>query len=933
MERQAVEFLILGPLEVRVEGSPVALRGPKQRALLAALLLEPDQPVATEVLIERVWGERPPERAANTVQVYVSQLRKVLPDAVLVTQAPGYRLAVGSDQLDLARFERLAAEGRQALAAGGAEEAAGRFREALALWRGTPLSDFAYEAFAQNEIRRLEELRLTVLEDRLAAELATGGGAELVPELEAVVAEHPLRERLRGQLMVALYRAGRQAEALEEYQRARKALVDELGIDPSPELQRLEKAILTQEDSLAAPETTPGRPKRRFDLPVAPTPLVGRERELEEACELLAREEVRLLTLTGPGGIGKTRLALEVARRLGEREEGAVFVGLATVNEPALVAPTIAKALGVSEAGAAVEDALEESLRDQAPLLVLDNFEQLLDAAPLLARLLAGSPRLKLVVTSRAVLRLSGEHEFPVPPLEPEEAVALFVQRAEAVKHGFALAEDDRGEVEELCAGLDRIPLAIELAAARVKLLSPTAMLARLGERLELLAAGPRDAPERQQTLRATIDWSYDLLDEDERRFFARLGVFVGGCTLEAAEAVCGDGAVILEGLASLADKSLVRLAGDDGGSRFWMLRTMREYAVERLAASGEEDDVRRRHLEHYLALVEVAEDELGGPKLEQWAEVLELEHDNLRAAIRFALGAGKGEAALRMCSALRRFWEFHGYLDEGRRATEAALEAAPDAPALVRAKASNSAGVLAGEQGDFDASRRFLELSLQFSRESGDDERIAAAVTNLGNLALYRGDHKEARRLYEEAIDVAERVGYSRAAATSRENLGLVELALGEVANALRIFEETIAEARESGATHDLSTRLRTLARVLLEQGETDRPRELLAESLQLARRLKEPRGLADSLEAIAALATATGDPKQAAALFGAAESLRDSIGGLRPPDQQPWFERAVEASRARLGESEFEAEWERGRRLPLEEALALAQGVGATA
>jgi predicted ATPase/DNA-binding SARP family transcriptional activator len=920
-----VEFLILGPVEVRVEGQPVALGGAKQRAVLAALLLEPNEVVATDVLIDRVWGEEAPERAANTLQVYVSQLRKLLPEGVLVTQAPGYRLSVGAEQLDSARFHELAARGRAALAAGRAAEAAAALRQALGLWRGGPLADVAYEGFAQNEIRRLEELRVAVLEDTIDAELAAGHHAELVPELERLAAEHPLRERLRGQLMLALYRSGRQAEALEEYQRARHALVEELGIDPSPELQRLEKAILTHDESLAAPTAEPAEATRRTELPTPPTPLIGRARELGEATELL--ERVRLLTLTGPGGIGKTRLSLEIARRFAERDgDGAVFVGLATVNDPRLVAPTIAQALGVSEAGAEVEDALEAALRRRAPLLVLDNLEQVLAAAELLARLLAAVPELRLLVTSRAVLRLQGEHEFPVQPLEPDEAVELFVQRAQAVNRDFAPDNAERAQVAELCTGLDGIPLAIELAAARAKLLTPAALLERLGSKLELLAAGPRDLPARQQTLRATIDWSYELLDDRERGLFARLAVFVGGCTLEAAEAVGGGGGV-LENLASLVDKSLIRLRSVGSESRFWLLRTMREYALEKLGASGEEAEMRRRHLAHYLALAEAADPHLNGPGLEEWSDRLELEHGNLRAAIGFALGSGEAQTALRIAGALRRFWEFHGHLAEGLRTTLGALEAAPDAPAEIRAKAWTGAGVLSGEQGDFESAQRFFEAALAEARRAGLDQRVASTLTNLGNLALYRGDYADAQRLYEESIATAERIGYLHAGSIARENRGLVMLATGDYDEAARMLEESVAEAREAGSTHDLSTRLGSLARALIARGETQRPAELLAESLEHARRLREPRNLADCLEAVAGLAAATGEAGDAAALLGAAEAQRESIGGLRPPDQQPWFDRQIATAEDALGADAFEEQRLRGRDLSLEAAVELAQ------
>jgi predicted ATPase/DNA-binding SARP family transcriptional activator len=917
------EFLILGPLEVRVDGAPVRLGGAKQRAVLAALLLEPNEVVSSEVLIDRVWGEEPPDRAANTLQVYVSQLRKLLPERALVTQAPGYRLTVAPDRLDAARFDELVARGRAELAAGRPAEAAASLREALALWRGAPLADVGYEPFTQNEIRRLEELRVAAVEDRLDAELAAGAHAELVPELEALVAEHRLRERFRGQLMLALYRSGRQAEALEEYQRARRVLVDELGIDPSRELQALEKAILIQDEALAAPAAAAAPP----ELPVPPTPLVGRERELEEAIALLTSDDVRLVTLTGPGGIGKTRLAVEVAHRLADRGgSGAVFVGLATVSDAGLVAPTIAKALGVSEAGGGIEEALEASLRAHAPLLVLDNLEQVLDAADLLARLLAAVPQLKLLATSRAVLRLLGEHEFPVEPLEPDDAVELFVQRARAVKREFAPDEAECAQIAQLCSDLDGIPLAIELAAARAKLLSPAAMLERLGQKLELLASGPRDLPARQQTLRATIDWSYDLLGERERRLFARLGVFVGGCTLEAAEAVCGDGAV-LEDLASLVDKSLIRLRSLGKESRFWLLRTMREYALERLAGSGDEAEIRRRHLAHYLALAEAADPQLNGPELEEWSDRLEREHGNLRAAIDVALADDQPETALRIAAALRRFWEFHGHLAEGLRTTLTALEAATAAPAEVRATAWTGAGVLAGERGDFAAAQRFFEAALEEARAAGIDQRVASTLTNLGTLALYRGDHAEAQRLYEEAVETSERIGSTHTASIARENLGLVMLATGELDKAIRMLDESVAEARDGGSTHDLATRLASLARALIARGEMQRPAELLTEGLEHARRLREPRNLADCLEAVAGLATATGETAVAATLVGAAEALRESIGGLRPPDQQPWFEERVNAAQRALGAPAFEEQRERGRDLSLDAALELAQ------
>jgi tetratricopeptide (TPR) repeat protein len=371
----------------------------------------------------------------------------------------------------------------------------------------------------------------------------------------------------------------------------------------------------------------------------------------------------------------------------------------------------------------------------------------------------------------------------------------------------------------------------------------------------------------------------------------------------------------------------LIRLRSVGSESRFWLLRTMREYALEKLGPSGEDAGVRERHLAHYLALAEAADPELNGPGLEAWSDRLELEHGNLRAAIEFALATGQGEAAVRIAGALRRFWEFHGHLAEGLRTTLSALEVATDAPAEVRSKAWTGAGVLAGEQGDFAAAEGFFEAALEEARTAGADTRVASTLTNLGNLALYRGDYGDAQRLYEESIATSERIGYTHAGSIARENLGLVMLALGELDEAVRMLEESVAEARDSGSTHDLSTRLGSLARALLARGETQRPAELLAESLEHGRRLREPRNLADCFEAVAGLATASGESADAAALLGAAEALRESIGGMRPPDQQPWFDEQVGAARDALGEARFEGQRERGRSLPLDAAVGLAQ------
>ena len=453
---------------------------------------------------------------------YVSRLRRVLGAGRLETRPPGYVLRVEPGELDLHRFRELIAQDRH--------------REALALWRGPALADLAFEDFARSEIARLEELRLSALEGRFEHELAAGRHAELAGELAAAVRAHPLRERLAGQLMLALYRSGRQADALAAYRDARATLVDELGLEPSEELSALQRRILVHDPGLDHTRTG-----RRAELPASLTSFVGRGRELEQIRALILRPGVRLLTLTGAGGTGKTRLALEVARAVaGEFADGARFAPLAAVAEPEVVPHAIAEALALQQSsGQSIEDALKAFLADRELLLVLDNLEHLLEATPLATELLAAAPRLKILATSRTHLNLYGETEYAVPPLSArEEAVALFADRAAAVRPGFAATD----AVGEICARVDGLPLAIELAAARIRTLTPAEILARLDHRLELLAGGPRDVPARQRTLRDTLLWSYDLLAPEEQRLFARLAVFAGGWTLAAADDVCGPG-------------------------------------------------------------------------------------------------------------------------------------------------------------------------------------------------------------------------------------------------------------------------------------------------------------------------------------------------------------------------------------------------------
>jgi len=935
-----LEYRILGPLEVRRGTDVVSVAGGNQRKVLLALVLEPNRSVSHEHLIDALWGERPPVRAKNALQVHVSALRDLLEvgverGAVLATTPTGYQLNAPEETIDSRRFERLAAEGRAALFAEDFELAARLLAEAEELWRGPALVDVLYAEFAAHEAARLEDLRLSTFEDLVDAELALGLHEQLIPRLQAFVASQPLRERARAQLMTALYRDGRQSDALAEYRAARETLVEEIGIEPGPALQALERAILVQDESLAVAGAT----QRRLELPAAPTPLLGREGELAEAADLLQSGRARLLTLTGPGGVGKTRLATEVARRLASDERrGAVFVDLSHLFDAGLVASTIANTLRVSSGGRPVEEALADYLGREPPVLVLDNFEQLTEAAPLLGRLLAASPQLQLLVTSRAVLHLTGEHEFPVVPLAlPGEgddeaaareasAVALFVARAQAAKRDFELSAENVADVVALCGALDALPLAIELAAARVKILSPGELLARFGKRLELPPA-VQDAPERHRTLRAAIDSSYELLDEAERRLFGRLSVFVGGWTLTAAESVCGgdEAGDVLPVLGSLADKSLVVDTGSHE-RRFTMLQIVREYALERLAATGEEHDLRRRHAAYFAALAEEGEPELNSPSQDVWAARLDAERDNFRAAIAFALESGDGLTALRLAGALRRLWQLHANLSEGRAALEAALAAAPDAPLVSRAKALNGLGVLAAEAGDIEAAERAFEESLEVARRLDDDARRLAVLTNLGNLAFFRQDFDRARDLYTEGGRLAVKLGSTFNAATAAHDLGLVELALGEVDAAIERCEEALALARVGGTPQLVAACLRSLAAAIVIRGDLGRAQELVEESLAIVRRLHEPRAVAECLETAAGIAAAGGDGARSAALFGAANAVLESIGTTPTPERQPWIDVYQQAARLKLEAGRFEAELERGATLSLDEAIELA-------
>jgi predicted ATPase/DNA-binding XRE family transcriptional regulator len=704
---------------------------------------------------------------------------------------------------------------------------------------------------------------------------------------------------MRSGLSVAAVSALERGLRRHPYPHTVRSLADALGL---AEGERA--ALLAAVPKRGAPRSSPS-------LPTPPTPLVGRKREAGEVVGHLLDPDVRLLTLLGPGGVGKTRLAIEASKNAAASfSDGAGFVDLTEVGDPARFAPAVARALGLREGGdEAPFELLSSHLRDKEMLLVLDNFEQVLPASLLLVRLLSACPRLKALVTSRVALAARGERRFPVPPLgvppqgQPDPtavadspAAALFVGRARAVDPSFRLTDANAPAVAGICRRLDGLPLAIELAASRANLLSPEALLARLDPGLGLLEGEAPDAPERQRTMRATVAWSYDLLGEGGRAVFRRVSVFEGGCTVEAAESVCagpGERLDVLGALSSLVDASLLgRRAGPNGEPRLAMLAVVREYARGLMSGTREWADTRRRHARHFLGLAEAAEPKLYGPDHPAWLDRLELEHDNLRAALVWAREIGDVGRGLRLAGALRWFWWIRGHLGEGREwlrafLEEDAAEGGSRVLAPARAKALYGAGQLAFGQGDLARAARLYGEGLAAYRALGDEGGAATVLAELGQVARARGDHDRAVALSEEALTLGLEAGNGLVAAIALNTLGHVRRKAGDLDGAVARFEESLAHIGESEHRRGVAYGLASLGGAALERGEHDRALGLHEEALELYEALGDKAGVAMALVNLGDVARERGHTERAAELYEEALAMHRELGNRRGADR----------------------------------------------
>jgi len=916
-----VDVRLLGPCEVVAGGEVLALGGPRQRAVFVVLALHVNETLTTDRLADLVWNGAPPEGARATVQGYVFHLRKALAStpARIVTRRPGYVLEIDPSVIDVHRFEALVDEARAAQSADTPAVAVARYREALALWRGPALVDFAGEAFAQGEAARLEEMRLAATEARIEEELVLGRHALLVAELEVLVREQPLRETLRGQLMRALHGTGRTADALRVYQEGRHELAEQLGIDPGAELQRLERAILVQDPAIEqTPAVRTAVPRSSGHLPAPVTSFVGREHERKEIAKAIARS--RLVTLAGTGGIGKTRLALQVAANVRARfVDGVWLADLGALTDGQLVLSRIAGALGVADdSDGSLLDAVIDVARRRECLLVLDGCDRVAAAvAGELDRLLPACPNLRVLVTSREPIGVIGEVLWTVPGLPvptrgsirsaaaavESDAIRLFVERATAAVPEFTLTPARANTIAEICRRLDGLPLALELAAARLRVLSLAEIASRLDDRFRLLG-GARARDAHRHTLRATIDWSYDALTDAEQRLFARLSVFAGAFSIERIEALVADHVGlpplaaddlgddepdVLDVLDQLVAKSMVTRVDTNGPARFRLLETMRYYAAECLDRRGETVAVRDRHAAVFTAAVEAATGDVLGPRPPEPAgDRADDDGDDHRAALTWLLDSGDAAGAQRLAAALGPLWDRRlPDRREPRRWFARVLSATVD-PTPERLAALVARAYFGLVEDDLDAVSAAVDEGLELAAQLGDERSRGRLLVRAAEIArVHLGQQERAEELARDATEILDAAGDSAGAAHARWRRTLLAGDRGDIETAQQLAVECLSLWEATGDLEHAAGARALLAGLAHDRGDLDEAASLYEQSLASFRRAQEPYGAAQMVLLLAGLAVDRDDPDTAEDLARESldrhEELNDTRGAAR--------------------------------------------------
>lgn len=943
----------LGPLEIVVAGLPVTLAARQQRVVLECLALRANSVVTSDFLAEAIWADNPPAKPGPQLQVYVANLRRILepdrpkgvPSQRLVSQLGGYVLNVGEDELDLLRFRAQVEAGRLSVESGDLVGGGDSLRQAVELFRGSVFPDLVDLEILRPELDELEEERIDAYQDLMDVELALGRHQTLVGELQLLVAQQPYRERLWASLVLALYRSDRQAEALAACRSARRVFMDELGIDPGPGLRQLERAVLQQDPSLTAPAANgPRRARQRLDnLPADLTPLVGRAEDLNALQTLYEIEGWRLVTVTGPGGTGKTRLALAAARQLGpQMSDGVCWVNLASLTQTQQVPAAIAAALGLEDwAGADPLQAVTRFLRSRRLLLILDNLEHLDEAWPTVVELLTAAPGLRILATSRRALGVRAEYEYellplalpqldpplPLQQLQEVPAVKLFVGRGRAVSPRLKIDTGNAAVVAQLCHLLDGLPLAIELAAAQLRHLSERSLHDNLTASLAALPPAFRDLPERQRTLTATIEWSYQILGGAERHLFDQLGIFAGDPTITAVSSICLPAPQAQtktdDVLTVLEHHSLLRHYTDSAGlTRVSMLHSIREFARDHLGTLEIRETVRRQHAKFYLCLAEEFSPHLWGQKQVEAFKRLHADAADLRSAFMWAAGPkGSMDIALRLIGELWRYWELTGDVAEQCETALTLLTATPDAPPSLKAPALSGTATLCWMLGRHDQAEHLHEKSRQAFQYAGNYQGVAWATMCLATQAAERDDTVTAMRLAEEALSLPDASPRTRVA--SMIILSLLAFYSGDFERALDLCCDCLAHARPLGDRSLLANTLVNLADSTQQAGDYDTAEQLLYDALDAELEIGLNGHVVSFLESLASVYVEQTRTEQAIRVLAAADAHRADLGLPLFPAEQRRVESTLTKARSSIGPIQFGLAWAGGQALTLPQIL----------